>query len=250
MIQKQDLTPILGGPRRRNAVLVVALSAIALLWVVAAAGTATAQSDQPTVVISDGTTAPDSTTTVDIVLTSAPNGLAGYYLELTTESPEVAQIESASYPDRYGLTSEPEIISDGTAVTLEAADVDGVVGSGATDVMLATVTISGAAPGAVTLSVEPQQFDADDGSAFSPITQSGTVTVIGEDTETAAVGPSSDETRKEGEGGGAEMPVSGTDSGDSTDTGIQTTSESGPLHIALSLVAIVIITVIGLRRRP
>lgn len=250
MIQKQDLTTIPGGPRHRNTALAVALSAIALLSVVAAAGTATAQSGQPTVVVSDGMTAPDSTTTVDIVLTSAPNGLAGFYLELTAESTEV-QIESASYPDRFGLTSEPDITSNGTAVTLEAADTDGVVEAGATNVTLATVTISGTAPGDVTLSVEPQQLDADNGSAIDPATQSGTITVTGSETEAVSPEQSSGETNGANEGGGAEMPAAVTDSESGDVTRVQTTSESGPLPIVVSLIAIVIAVfcAIGLRRR-
>jgi len=216
----------------------------------AAVGTATAQSSQPTVVVSDGTTAPDSTTTVDIVLTSAPNGLAGFYLELTAESVG-AQIKSVGYPDRFGLTSEPDITANGTAVTLESADTDGVVEAGATNVTLATVTISGTATGDVTLSVEPRQLDDDNGSAIDPATQSGTITVVGSETEAVSPEQSSGETNGANAGGGAEMPATVTDSESGAVTGVQTTSESGPLPIVVSLIAIAIavLSAVGLRRR-
>ncbi|MFB6252676.1 MAG: hypothetical protein ABEI27_13515 [Halobellus sp.] len=223
--------------------LAVALTVLALLGVVAAAGTATAQSDQPTVVVTDGTTAPDGTTTVAVVLTDAPNGLSGYYLELAVGNGEVARIESASYPDRFGLTTGPEITADGTAVTLEAADVDDAVGPSSTNVTLATVTIAGAASGDVTLSVEPRQFDDDGGGSFSPATQSGTLTVTGsEEGGTVSSGQSSGGTNGDAESESV-MPESGSDGG------AESTPVSTPLPALLSLVAIAVLAGILLSRR-
>ena len=253
MIRNTDSISILAGPRRRGVALAVALAALALFGAVATAGTATAQSDRPTIVVTDGTTAVDGTTTVGIVLTSAPNGLSGYYLDLTVGDAESVRIESASYPDRFGLTSEPKISADGASVTLEAADLEDAVKPGATDVTLATVTVAGASPGSVTLSVEPRQFDADDGSAFSPATQSGTVTVTGSDGRTAQTSQSASETA-DNDGGtptsaNGAGDASGTNDKSGTDTGSQETSGSGPLPTVLSLVAIAVLTGIGLRRR-
>ncbi|WP_049935326.1 hypothetical protein [Haloplanus natans] len=255
MTRKTRPISILAGPRR-SAALAVALVALALLGAVAAAGTAVAQNEQPTVVVTDGTTAPDGTTTVGIVLTSAPNGLSGYYFDLTVGSAETARIESASYPDRFGLTSEPEISADGTAATLEAADMEDAIKPGATDVTLATVTIAGATPGEVTLSVDPRQFDADDGSAFSPATQSGTVTVSGGDGGTKTGGQSGNEAGSDGGTAGTSSTsdgegTTGTDGGSGTGTGSgdEETSGSGSLPAVLSLVAIAVLAGIGLRRR-
>ncbi|AXG07078.1 hypothetical protein DU500_11940 [Haloplanus rubicundus] len=233
---------ILADTRRCTA---VALAALALLGAVAAAGTATAQSNQPTIVVTDGTTAPDGTTTVGVVLTNAPDGLAGYYLELTVENPSVARIDAASYPDQYGLTSEPAIEDDGATVTLEAADVEGAVEPGATDVTLATVTVAGAAPGDVELTVTPQQFDADDGSAFTPATAAGTITVSGSGDAPSADGA----TDADGTSG---SDADGTDAdGDAAegDADAESTEGDGPFSPVLVLVAVALLVATGLRRR-
>jgi len=243
---------ILADTRRRGAAIAVALAVLALFGAVAAAGTATAQSDQPTIVVTDGTTTADGTTTVGVVLTSAPDGLAGYYLELTVQNPEVARIDAAGYPDRFGLTSEPAIGADGATVTLEAADMEGAIEPGATDVTLATVTVAGAAPGEVELSLEPRQFDADDGSAFGPATQSGTVTVSGggDGADSSTVDSSTAGSESPDTDAGEDAPAADTDTGGSnggSDT--ESTSGAGPLSPALVLVAIGLLAAVGLRRR-
>ncbi|MFB6196041.1 MAG: hypothetical protein ABEI80_07700 [Haloplanus sp.] len=239
---------ILADSRRHSTAVAVVLAALALFGAVATAGTATAQSDRPIIVVTDGTTAADGSTTVGVVLTNAPDGLAGYYLELTVENPKIARIRSASYPDRFGLTSQPRIASDGSAVTLEAADVEGAIEPGATDVTLAMITVAGASPGEVELALEPRQFDADDGSAFSPATQPGTVTVTGSDaaSTTTANGATPDATSASTTGEGDETsPSRGPDP---TRTATETTSGSGPLSMAVPLLAIVLLAVIGVRR--
>jgi hypothetical protein len=242
---------ILADVRRRRATLAIALTTLALLGAVAAAGTATAQSDRPAVVVTDGTTAPDGTTTVGVVLTNAPDGLSGYYLDLTVENTDVARIDATGYPDQFGLTSEPVIGNDGATVTLEAADMEGAIEPGATDVTLATVTVAGAAPGSVELTVEPRQFDADDGSAFSPATGSGTVTVSdgGDgDSDTAGgatrTGDAADGDAPASDGGG---DTEGSSNGDENDA--EATAGDGSLPTVLSLVAIGLLAVAGLRRR-
>jgi len=223
--------------RGRTAAVAVALAALALLGATAA-GTAAAQTDGPTVVVGDASTTPDETTTVDVVLTSVPDGLSGYYLELSVEASETARIQSASYPDRFGLTSEPAIGDDGGGVALEAADIEGAIGPGATDVTLATVTVAGVEPGEVGVAVEPRQFDADDGSAFTPDTRSATVTVAGDDassTDDAASGGSDDAASADGAAaGGSEA---------------EATSNDLPLSPVLALVAIGLFAAAGVRRR-
>ena len=247
---------ILADTRRRTAAVAVTLAALALLGAVAAAGTATAQSEQPTVVVTDGTTTADGTTTVGVVLTSAPTGLSGYYLDLTVENPGVARIDSATYPDAFGLTTDPNVGSDGASITLEAADMEDAIEPGATDVTLATVTVTGATPGNVEIAVEPRQFDADDGSAFTPATQTGTVTVGGAGSESTADGSTNaaetdaagDGTTDAGSDGGSDTER--TDDSSSTESGTpQDTSGVGPLSPVLTLIAIGLLIAVGLRRR-
>ncbi|WP_237561701.1 hypothetical protein [Halorubrum halophilum] len=163
--------------------LAVALAALALLG--AGAGLATAQTDGPAVSVTDADLSASGTATVDVVLTSAPNGLAGYNIDLTVDDPNVAHIESASYPDRFDLTTDPAVGDEGRTVTLEAADMGSTIDAGASDVTLATVEIAGDAPGEAELAVEPQQVDTNDGDRIQPAAQAGALTVTGDSSASA-----------------------------------------------------------------
>lgn len=158
-----------------QASLAVALVVLALLG--AAAGTATAQSDRPTVRVDGGNVTVDGTTTAGIVLTKAPNGLSGYYLEFTVENSDAVRIASASYPEPFRPTTEPDISDNRTTVMLEAADAEGAINHSATNVTLATVELVGVSSGKANLSVRVRQFDTDNGSRFQPATRAGMVTV-------------------------------------------------------------------------
>ncbi len=176
------------SPRPTVTYLAVALAALALLG--AGASLAAAQSDGPAVSVTDAELSPSGTATVDVVLTAAPNGLAGYSIELTVADPDVAHIESASYPDRFDLTTDPAIGDAGRTVTLEAADVGSTIDAGATDVTLATVEIAGGAPGEAELVVDLRQLDGNDGDRLQPAARAGTLTVTGD--STASEGESAD----------------------------------------------------------
>jgi hypothetical protein len=206
-------TSILPHSRTRRVALTVAFAAVALLGT---AGAVTAQSNQPTISVTGATTVADGTTTVDVVLTEAPDGLSGYYLSLAVGDGEVAQIESASYPDRFGLTTDPDVGPEGRTVTLEAADVEGAIESGATNVTLATIEVAGGTPGEARITVEPRQFDSDNGTQFQPSTQPGVVTVDGEPNDAAGSGA--------GEGTGETAGGNATSSATTSDA---TTSDAG-----------------------
>ncbi|SHG48292.1 hypothetical protein [Halobaculum gomorrense] len=118
----------------------------------------------------------DGRTTVEIVLTSVPEGLSGYYFEVSLSGSGVARIANASYPDAFGLTTPPERTTDG-GLALEAADLDGAVDAGATDVTVATVTIVGNGSGTTRLVLDPVQFDADSGTRIAPAATNATVAV-------------------------------------------------------------------------
>jgi len=138
----------------------------ALLLLAAVVSTGAAASEPPTVRLTDGTTTAGGTTTVGVVLTSAPDGLAGYSLGLTVAPSDEGRIVDASYPATFGLTAAPEYSDGAATVTLAAADLTDAVDPGATGIRLATVTVGNADAG--DLSVDPRQFDADDGSAIEP----------------------------------------------------------------------------------
>lgn len=155
----------------------VALAGTVALTAAASTGATGDQADRPTVDVDAASLADGETETVVLTLSTASEGLSGYNLELAVADADVARIESASYPDRFGLTTDPEVGADGRTITLEAADLDGAVESGATNVTLAHVNVTGVGPGVANLSVEPVQFDGDDGSRIEPVPEPGVVTV-------------------------------------------------------------------------
>ena len=203
--------------------LTAALVALALLATVASTGATAQATDGPAIRVTDGATTVGGNTTVDVVLTSAPDGLAGYYLDLTVESPDDGRVVDASYPEQFGLTSAPDYADGGGTVTLEAADLDGAVDPGATDVRLATVEIAGSS-GDLSLSVQPRQFDDDEGDSFEP--------AAGSVARTTATGSA-----------GATTP-DGTANGPTT-----ATSADGPLSPALAVIAVMLVAALGLGPR-
>ena len=228
-------------PRPTAAQLAVAVAALALLC--AGAGLATAQTDGPAVSVSNAELSPSGTAAVDVVLTSAPDGLAGYNIALTIEDPDVAHIRSARYPDRFDLTTDPSISEDGRTVTLEAADVGSTIGAGAENVTLATVEIAGDAPGEAEITVDLRQVDGNDGEVLRPAAGAGTLTVT-EDPSAGGGQPSV---------GGADSTAAGSDA-DSTGAGpiAELSRGAGRLStgaLALLVALVVLAALVAARRR-
>lgn len=216
--------------------VVIALCASALT------GAAAAQPDTPTITVSSTTVQPGETATVDVVLTSAPEGVAGYAVDLSVKG-DGTVITGASYPDAFGLTSEPVIGDDGKTVTLEAADLSENVQPGAAEVVLATVELSGERVGETTLSLAPVQFDTDGGGSMSPASESGTVTVAadGDAEPNADAGTSA-----------AAADSDGGDAGQRADADRETTSTTFALPaggIALTALALTLVAAFVARRR-
>ncbi|WP_424003595.1 cell surface protein [Haloarcula salina] len=222
----------------RLAALSLALVALVLL-----AGTLPALAagqSEPTIALQTDPVAAGDTTAVPVVLTSAPDGLAGYQIELSLDDSAVARFENASYPDSFGLTTDPVVSSDGGAITLEAADLDGQIEPGASDVTLATVELAGVAAGETQVTVASSQVDADGGGAVEPATEPMTLSVTGDATAktdaTEAPSPADESTAASANTASA---ASDGDDGSGTAAGAQsTTAAEGPLPIALVLVAL------------
>jgi hypothetical protein len=183
------LQPTVDDPRgpppreRLRAALAVSLAcALVLGLALATVGAATAQED-PTVRVTDASVDPGETTTVRVVLTSAPDGLAGYELVLSVADGETATVAGADYTDAFGLKTDPAVSDGGRTVRLEAADVGGNVEVGATDVTLATVELRGESAGRTAIEVRPVQIDADGGTRMTVSGEAGAV-VVGESTAT------------------------------------------------------------------
>lgn len=223
----------------------VGLLVAALLVTVATAAPATAQSDEPTVRVDGATVGPSETTTVRIVLSNAPSGLSGYNLELSVADPEVASIQDATYPESLGLTTDPRI-DNGESVRLEAADLDGTVQPGASNVTLATVTVRSRAAGETRLSVASIHVDDDDGNRLDPASQPATLTVtesqeptatptVDDGTATTSTATATDSETTDSEPEGVETSES-----DETDpaTDSVTPSASGALPLWVPIVAL------------
>ena len=227
--------------RFRTAIVGVVLLA---LCASALTGAATAQTDSPTIRVESATVQPGETATVDVVLTSAPEGLAGYAIDLSVGNSN-ALIQGASYPDAFGLTSEPTLSEDGSRITLEAADLNEQVQPGATDVVLATVEVSSGMAGDITLSVEPLQFDADGGSAVDPVSESGTVTVTaGEDADSIGT--------TDADSADSDAAAAASNDGDASEAATETTSTEFACPaggIALTALALTLVAAFAARRR-
>ncbi|WP_049922419.1 hypothetical protein [Halopiger djelfimassiliensis] len=162
--------------------------------------------DDPTLVVTDVTTEPESSGTHRIALTGVPDGLAGFKLTLALEEDGVGTVTNASYPDHFGMTTDPIVSADDRRITVEAADLNDEITPGAADVTLATVDVTGVDDGETTLHVTDAQIDADGGSPVEPAFETGTLTV-GTD------GPSA------GSGNDDAKPESGPDATDSVPGG-------------------------------
>lgn len=172
------------SPRRWQAIrllviaaVIVALGAAAIDPAVGSGGSDASNATDPELVVSNTTVDPDATGTHRLALTDAPEGLAGFEVTLALESDDVATATNASYPDHFGLTTDPAVSADGRTITVEAADLGDEITSGATDVTLAEIDVAGVDPGETELQVTDLQIDADGGSAIEPSLEAGTVTV-------------------------------------------------------------------------
>jgi hypothetical protein len=171
--------------RSHSGSVVAALAAV----VVAAAvlplsGGVAAGQQQPTVRVGTATVEAGGTTTVPVVLSAAPDGLAGYELAVTVGDGQVASVDGADYPSAVTLTSTPTVTGGRTEVRLRAADVERAVEPGAEGVVLARVRLDGVDAGRTDLSVDVVRMDDDDGGPMAPATEAGRLSVRTDDVAT------------------------------------------------------------------
>jgi hypothetical protein len=239
------------GRARITALAVATLATVTLVGTVVGVGATAAAQDGPAVQVTDTSVDPGETATARVVLTSAPEGLAGYELVLSVDG-EAATVVGANYTETFGLTTEPAVRDDGRSVRLEAADVGGNVGPGATDVALATVELRGESAGRAGLEVQPVQFDADGGARMNVSVESGAVVV--DEPEPTATPTDEPTATSTGESGSTADSASSSDAGTTTATPTNTTTTSGqgglPLAgLGVAAVALVVVGALLGRRR-
>ncbi|MFC3957392.1 hypothetical protein [Halovivax cerinus] len=181
-------TPVDESSVSRRVPATVAAAALAILLTLGVVATpveatTAAERSNQTILVGDATTTPGQGASVDVVLTDAPDGLAGYELTLTLEGDGVASIQGVSYPSEFGLTSNPVVGPEGRSITVEAADVEDEIVAGDRDVTLVTIDVTGHEPGETSLSVTGARLDADGGDAIDVSDEDGTIAVGGEDAD-------------------------------------------------------------------
>ncbi|SEQ73829.1 hypothetical protein [Natrinema salaciae] len=169
------------------------LAAVGLVGVGSAAGPVVGETVTPTVTVTAVAAEidPGETTTVDLGLTAAPDGLSGFNLAVSVDT-DVATVVDAElggpFADAMFNTVE---VTDETA-TLEAAQ---EVEAGATDVAFGTVELEGAADGETTVEVaEGDSLPIEDGNGepVEPEIETATLTV-GDGDESTDGGTASDD---------------------------------------------------------
>lgn len=115
-----------------------------------------------------------------IILSSAPDGLMGYNIEVALENPDIGEIIAVSFPE--WATSEYTTGVPYDSATLKVADGDGVIQAGAENVVLGTVTVRGDCGGSTGLSADLAEFNGylmdDKSRTFVPYSISSALTVL------------------------------------------------------------------------
>jgi endonuclease YncB( thermonuclease family) len=142
-------------------------------------GTGGGQPDQPTLSVSfPERNGAGSTVPADLSLSNAPEGLAGFDVTITVADTGVVTASDVSFDDAFpDSTTEASISDDGSTISLQAADIEDNVGSGASDVPLATVSLVPQSAGTTGVGLGIDALDADDGSVIDAATSTGDLTV-------------------------------------------------------------------------
>jgi PKD repeat protein len=121
----------------------------------------------------------------DLVLDSAPEGVAGYIITLGVSDGSVAAIEAVDFPD-WATLNNAAIDETGTSAVIRATDLEGGAEPGATDLTLATVRITGVEAGETGLTVTVNRLDAETGAPVTTDVVPATITVTAAE---AAIAP-------------------------------------------------------------
>jgi PKD repeat protein len=114
---------------------------------------------------------PGETRTYDIVMDRAPLGLAGYDMVVSLTNTAPADIVAVSYPSWVQMTLSPTLPAD--SVRIRGIDSNQQVWPGATNIVLATITVRGTADGTTPIAISSLNMDADGGSAITPVLTTG-----------------------------------------------------------------------------
>jgi hypothetical protein len=115
--------------------------------------------------------------TFNLTLNEAPEGLAGYDCVVKITNPGTGQITSVQYP-AWAEMHNTTTLADG-GMRISGVDIQREIGSGATDIVLATLTVRGISAGTSAVTLSSVNIDADGGGIITPSLGSATLTVTG-----------------------------------------------------------------------
>jgi hypothetical protein len=111
-------------------------------------------------------------------LDSAPNGLAGYIMEVSLGDGGVAKIVRVEFP-KWAKLSDSSINVSRTSAVLKAVDLDDEVRPGATNVELATIIFGDTKQGESSIKLSVARMDDDNGNPITPLVEPGRLVVQG-----------------------------------------------------------------------
>jgi hypothetical protein len=116
-----------------------------------------------------------SSATITLTLDSAPEGLAGYRMNISLSNPASARITGVTYPSWAVISNTTGV--PGSAVRISGVDLGKSIEKGATSVPLATITLQGLGAGTSRIIASDSRFDADGGAVTLADPTEATVTV-------------------------------------------------------------------------
>ena len=134
-----------------------------------------AEAAPPTLIVGSASADEGQTALVSITLSDATAGLAGFDLLVTLSDPTVANGVSVDFPN-FGLTRQT--LNSAAEIRVSAVDLSGLVQSGATSVLLATVHVLGVKAGTSDVSLQVIRMDDEDGFPMNPQPLSGAVNIL------------------------------------------------------------------------
>lgn len=162
----------------------------ALLLVIAPGG---AMAETIQVVPQNATVGLGSSTTFQLVLDSAPDGVSGFDLDVSIDNPETGTISNVSFPS-WAMLNNHSALPAGS-VRISGVDLKTQVGNGSAGILLATVTVQGQKIGTTGLNVGVRELDSHLGSPIRTTTTPVQIEVLEQAstavTPTAATGTNS-----------------------------------------------------------
>lgn len=135
------------------------------------------QTGGPSLTISDASADVGETVDLDVTLTDAPSGLAGYAITATITNPDVASFTTATFPNSFGIATDESPPDDSSEITLKAVDIDNNISAPTGEIPLATLHVRAEAGGETKITPNVLQMDDDAGQAMSPLEESASLNV-------------------------------------------------------------------------